>query len=517
MAPRRRFVIRSFLRLLPALVAAMHLAAAADDVQPRWPQFHGPGGAGIAQGKQDAPVEFGPENGLLWKTPLPVGHSSPTIWGERIFLTGFQPEEKRLETLCLDRASGRIVWRRPVPTKTIEPVHDISNPAASTPVTDGKAVFVYFGSYGLVAYDFEGRERWSKALPMAKTFMNQGSGTSPILVGDRLLLDVLLEKESYLLAVRTENGETVWKASKPEFNGGWTTPVTWREGEETLVGVLNPSRFTAHSLRDGSERWWIKDLPWQTCSTPAVGDGVLFLSASGVQGESDNVTLPPTFDEMIARYDQNKNGRVEVDEIPETLLVTDRRAGKGAGDMSLRGLLGFFAQGGTPPTSYDRAQWDAIIKGSTEFMQGPLMQSGVLAVRVGGKGDVTKSHVAWTESRGVPEVPSPLLYKDRLYLVKNGGIVLSREAATGKTVFQGRLGAPGGYYASPIAAGGRIYVASDQGTVVVFEAKDTLQVLARNTLPEPIMATPAIVDGKLYVRTLSHLYAFGSGKKSSPR
>ena len=216
---------------------------------------------------------------------------------------------------------------------------------------------------------------------------------------------------------------------------------------------------------------------------------------------------------MIARYDRNQNGRVETDEIPEKLLVTDRRAGKGAGDMSLRRLVGFFSEAKTPTTSYDRAQWDAILKGSTEFVQGPSMQSGVLAIRVGGKGDVTKTHVAWAESRGVPEVPSPLLYKDRLYLVKNGGVVLSRDAATGKTVFQSRLGALGGYYASPIAADGRIYVASDQGSVVVFEAKDTLQVLARNELPEPILATPAIVEGKIYVRTLSHLYAFGSGAK----
>ena len=178
---------QSFRRLAPALAMAMPLGAAADDAPARWPQFHGPGGNGIAEGKQAAPVEFGPEKGLLWKTPLPVGHSSPAIWGERIFLTGFRPEEKRLETLCLDRASGRILWRRPVPAESIEPVHEVSNPAAPSPVTDGKAVFVYFGSYGLVAYDFEGRERWRKPLPMVKTFMNQGSGTSPILAGDRLL------------------------------------------------------------------------------------------------------------------------------------------------------------------------------------------------------------------------------------------------------------------------------------------------------------------------------------------
>lgn len=488
--------------------------AAAAQAQSRWPQFRGPGGAGIAEGAHPAPVEFGLAKGLLWKARLPVGHSSPVMWGDRIFVTGFHPEEKRLETLCLDRRSGSILWRRSVPTGLIEPVHEVSSPAAPTPVTDGKSVFVYFGSYGLVAYDVEGKERWSRPLPMAKTFMNQGSGTSPVLAGDRLVLDVSLEKESYLLAVRPEDGETVWKAPKPQFNGGWATPVVWREGEETLVGVLNPSRFTAHSLRDGSERWWIGDLPRQTCATPVVGDGILFLSASGVQGEVDNVTLPPSFDEMVARYDQNKNGRVETDEIPEKLLVTDRHASGGAGDMPLRQLLVFFAEG-KAPTTYDRAQWDAIVRGSSEFVNGPFMQSGVLAVRTGGRGDVAKSHVQWVESRGVGEVPSPLLYRDRLYTVKNGGIVLSREAASGKTVFQGRLGAPGGYYASLIAAGDRIYASSDKGMVVVFEAMDTLHVLARNDLQEPIMATPAIVDGALYVRTPSHLYAFGEGAKAS--
>jgi outer membrane protein assembly factor BamB len=504
---------------LPCLAAALLLArplvAAGGEDPSHWPQFHGPGGSGIAQGNQAAPVEFGPANGLLWKTPLPVGHSSPVIWGNRIFLTGFHPQEKRLETLGLDRASGRILWRHPVPAESIEPVQEISNPAAPSPVTDGKSVFAYFGSYGLVAYDFDGRERWRKPLPMVKTMLSQGSGTSPIVADDRLLLDVQLEKDSYLLAVRTDNGETVWKAPKPEWNSGWATPVVWKEAGETLVGVLNPGRFTAHNLRDGTERWWIGDLPRQTCATPVVGAGLLFLAASGMQGERDNVTLPPSFDEMLARYDQDRNGLLEVDEIPEKLLVTDRHASKGAGDMTVRRLLTFFVGDKPLPKSYDRAQWDAILKGTTDIVEGPLMKSGVIAVRIGGKGDVTKSHVEWAEARGIPEVPSPLLYQGRLYLVRSGGLVVAREAATGKTVFEARLGAPGGYYASPIAADGRIYAASDEGTIVVFEARDTLQVLARNELAEPILATPAIVDGKIYVRTISHLFAFGPGKKSS--
>jgi outer membrane protein assembly factor BamB len=502
-------------RMALALAFMMPMLAGAEERPARWPQFHGPDGAGIAESKEGSPVEFGPEKGLLWKTSLPPGHSSPIIWGDRLFLTGFDPEEKRLETLCLDRATGRVLWRRAVPTKDIEPVYEISSPAASTPVTDGKAVFVYFGSYGLVAYDFEGRELWTRPLPMVQTFRKLGSGTSPIIAGDRLLLDVHLGEASYLLALRAATGETVWQAPKPEFNGGWSTPVVWREGEDNVVGVFNPGRLTAYSLRDGSERWWVNDLPRQACATPLVGDGILFLSATGGQGERDGITLPPSFDEMLGRYDQDKNGRIETAEIPETLLFSNRGANKGAGDLTLRRLLAFFSEGKTPVTSYDRDQWDAVVKGTTEFVQGPYMVSGVFAVRVGGKGDVTRSHVVWTEPRGVPEVPSPLLYKDRLYFVKNGGIVFSREATTGKAVFQGRLGVPGGYYASLVESGGRIYAASDRGAVVVFEAGDDLRVLARNELMDPIYATPAIVEGKLYVRTLSTLYAFGSRPSSS--
>jgi outer membrane protein assembly factor BamB len=497
---------------LPVALAVLMAAAwaapkdtAADEAPARWPQFRGPGGAGVADGAQPVPVEFGQNQNMLWKAALPAGHSSPVVWGDRIFVTGFVESEKQLETLCLDRASGRILWRRAVSTDSIEKVHAINNPAAPTPVTDGETVFAYFGSYGLVAYDVNGRERWKKPLPMARTWFDQGTGMSPILAGDRLLLDVHLEKESYLLAVRTTDGETAWKTPKPEFNGGWATPLTWKEGQDILVGVLNRGRFTAHSLDDGKERWWLVDLPMQTCATPVAGDGLLFLSASGVQGEADNVTLPPAFDEII-RHDRNQDGRIAIDEIPETLLVTHRRASGGAGNLPLRRWLRFFSDGKSE--SFDRTAWDQSRQASTEFVKGPYMQSRVLAVRTGGKGDVTKSHVEWSDSRGIPEVPSPLLYHGRLYQVKNGGIVLSRDAKTGTKVFEARLGAPGGYYSSPVAANGRIYAASDAGVVVVFEGQDSLQVLARNDLGEPILATPAVADGTLYVRTTSHLYAF---------
>jgi hypothetical protein len=233
----------------------------------------------------------------------------------------------------------------------------------------------------------------------------------------------------------------------------------------------------------------------------------LFLTVAGGQGEVDNLHLPPPFDELIARFDANHDGRIGLDELPDSLLHTDRRATGGAGNRTLKeAFLRFF---GARSASYDRAEWEEKIRGLEEFARSGRMQSAVISARLDGLGDVTRSHVVWRDGRGVPEVPSPLLYRDRLYVVKNGGIVIARDAATGKPVFEGRIGAEGGYYASPVAAAGRIYVASDVGVISVFEAADTLKVIARSELGEPVFATPAIVAGMLYVRTAGHLYAFG--------
>jgi len=135
--------------------------------------------------------------------------------------------------------------------------------------------------------------------------------------------------------------------------------------------------------------------------------------------------------------------------------------------------------------------------------------SRVMAVRPGGKSEVNQTHVAWTQTKGVPGVPSPLYYNGRLYTVQNGGIVFSRVAKTGELVYSGRTGAMGYYYSSPVAADNKIYLASEEGVVVVLDGGEELKVLARNKLDAQILATPAIVDGKIYVRTQDHLYAFG--------
>ena len=138
------------------------------------------------------------------------------------------------------------------------------------------------------------------------------------------------------------------------------------------------------------------------------------------------------------------------------------------------------------------------------------IEPGVFAFKLGGQGEVTKENLVWRNQRGVAEVPSPLVLAEKMFLVRNGGIVHCRDLGDGKDVYRGRLGAAGGYYASPVAAGENIYFASDRGMITVIDGQASkLNVVARNDLQEPIMATPAVVQNVIYARTAGHLYAFG--------
>jgi outer membrane protein assembly factor BamB len=422
----------SSLTLIVLLTAVAFSRAASE-----WPQFRGPNGSAIAANDKPGPIEFGLDRNLLWKTALPSGISSPVIWGGRIFLTALDQARQKLETICLERVSGKVVWRRAAPTDQIEEVNAISNPANATPATDGEAVYVYFGSFGLIAYDFQCGARWQKPLPAAVTRFNHGGGSSPVLASGQLMLDLHLGRESHLLAVRCRDGETLWKAPKPLFNDGWSTPVVWREQNGERVGILNAGRFTAHDLKTGQERWWIQRAPNQICATPAVGNGFLYLTGTGVLGERHELIPPPPFDDLVSKYDANKDGRISTDAMPDDLLVAERHASGGAGNMSLRQLPLF--QSSDKCKSFDRGEWANETRKFDEFARGDWMKTAALAVRLGGTNEVTDSQVAWTEFKGVPEVPSPLLYRGRLFLIRNGGLFTCRDAATGKTIFEERL------------------------------------------------------------------------------
>ena len=421
-----------------AIVAATFVlssfAGAAD-----WPQFRGPNSSGIGDGKP--PVEFGPSQNVLWKAAVGAGLSSPIIAKGRVFLTEFDRATNQLATLCIDQRTGKILWRRTVAPAEIEKVHDIGSPAAPTPATDGERVYVYFGSYGLVSYDFDGKLLWERRLPLSQNIY--GAVASPIVAGDLLVLNHQ-GKDAYLLGVNRRDGKTVWKTDRSKFQYGWSTPVYWRhDGLDEIVvlgGDFGPNqRLMAYNLADGAERWWVAGLPPCGKSTPVIGSDMVFFAA------------------------------------PDIILETE------AEKKDPERAAQFYAKNA----------------------------SRVMAIRPGGKSEVNQTHVAWTETKGVPGVPSPLYYNGRLYTVQNGGIVFSRVAKTGELVYSGRTGAMGYYYSSPVAADNKIYLASEEGVVVVLDGGEELKVLARNKLDGQIMATPAIVDGKIYVRTENQLYAFG--------
>ncbi len=446
-----------------------------------WPQFRGPAAAGIAP-ESDMPVHFGAASNVLWKIQLPAGHSSPCIWENRIFLTGCQMG--KLETLCLDRLSGQILWRRPVPADNLEKVSHLSSPAASTPATDGHAVYTYFGSYGLLAYDFTGHELWQKALPTPIT--QHGAATSPILADDLLLLNRDQDVDSHLLAVNRQTGQVVWRTERPGFRRGFCTPVIWRVENHAWIILPGTLRVAAYNLNDGTQQWEIGGLPNEMCPSPVTGDGLLFV-AGWTSGSS--VQKFSSFQTLLDQADKDHDGRISREEAP----AGPARQQFQYIDANKDGYI-------------TREEWDTI---ANIFAKS---ENALLAIRPSHAGASAPPEVAWKQTRGLPYVPSTLFYQDRLYLVKNGGLASCFNATNGEPAYrEERLGAIGDYFASPIAAGGKICAASQPGTIVIFAAGDTLDVLARNNLQEPIMATPAIVENTLYVRTRDHLYAFKDG------
>jgi outer membrane protein assembly factor BamB len=465
-----------------------------------WPQFRGPDGLGIAAERGKFPVRFGPDTNLVWKTSLPPGNSSPCLCGERIFLTGFQKQKQELETLCLDRRTGSILWRQPAPRvdKIETSLHSTNGPATPTPVTDGHLVYVYFGSYGLLAYDFNGREQWKKPLPVPGTTF--GSGSSPILAGDLLLL-TCQGKNSCLLAVQPQTGATAWKKERLRFGAGYATPLLHKSGPTTEIVLVLPRGVAAYDLKDGAERWWVGGLFGGGIPSPALGAGLLFAVAHFPGGDPEDRLKFPNFDELLKKYDANKDGLLGEKEVPADLVFHDRGSPDPKDNITMEDMFSFIDKNRDGKLS--RQEWEEAIVAFAKI------ESAMVAIRPGGKGELAKDQVVWKEKGALPEVPSPLFYRDRLYLVKNGGIASCFDPKSGKLIYRERLGAGGFFYASPVAADGKIYMASFNGVLVVLSAGDQCRVLSRNRLGEPIVATPALADGKIYVRTEGHLYAFG--------
>ncbi|MBZ5601650.1 MAG: PQQ-binding-like beta-propeller repeat protein [Acidobacteriia bacterium] len=470
------------------LFAATVLLSAAD-----WPQFRGPNGSGVAPADAAPPVEF---KNPVWKQPLPAGHSSPAVWGDRIFLNSFDTATKKLELICLSTRDGKILWRRTAPAPEIEETHNVSNPATATPAVDADRVYAYFSSYGVMTFDHAGEPQWMLPLTMPKT--HHGSGASPILAGDLLILNHDAMQGGYLLAVDRRSGKQIWKQTYPLERGrveSYSTPLVWHD---QLI-LHRAGVVESYTVATGERRW---SLPENTsgASSPAASDDLLFVGTWNVLGEEDQRAPLPAFSELLQRYDKNADGTISESEFPEETIRFTARPELEAIARS-QNFVAFKNVDRNKDGQLDAAEWDAY----RTRIQGMAQDHGLLAIRPGGE----KPAVVWRENTAVPEVPSPLLYSGKLFLVRNGGILTCLDPISGKVIYRTRARAPGAYYASPIGAAGRVYLASSEGVVTVLAAaSDHLDILARNELEEDIVATPAIVGKRIYIRTLHTLQAF---------
>ncbi len=469
--------------LLLVFASAMSAVCTAKTAEAWWPQFRGPNASGVSESAKP-PVEFGRGTNQLWKVSAPPGTSSPCVWRDWIFLTAF--ENGKLETLCYQRRDGRLLWKADAKAETLEDFHTTEgSPASATPATDGKYVVSYFGSCGLICYDLKGKELWRHPLPVAQTTGGFGSGCSPVIVDGLVLVNRDQAKDCSLLAVYLNTGKTVWEAARPDVAQSFGTPIFWKNNGADVVVMSGSLKLKGYDVKTGRERWSLAGLPPLACTTSVVGDGLLFF-AGWSPGKGDMAM--PTFEGFAKPADKNNDDVVTIEEAK----AADKAAYFKAMDANGDGKL--------TPGDFEISKV-RMAKG----------ENVLVAVKPGGKGELTESWVLWKQTRGLPYVPSPLFYNGRVFLVKDGGLVSSFDAKSGQAHYQQeRIEAIGGYYASPVAADGRIYVASLNGRVTVLPAGGELpKILHQADFGERIAATPALVEQALYLRTATALFAFG--------
>jgi outer membrane protein assembly factor BamB len=434
--------MKHWLVLLPALTAL-----AADS---NWPQFRGPSASGIGSGSP--PVEWNGESGksILWKAAIPgLGHSSPIVWEDRIFLTSavaaagepslklglygdIRPVEgegaQSFNLYCLDRKSGKILWQRTVANGTPKTKrHPKSTHANPTPATDGRRVIAFFGSEGLYAFDLNGKPLWQKDFGVLDAGFFQapdaqwGFSSSPILHEGAVLIQADVQKNSFLAAFDAATGKELWRTPRndvPTFG----TPAVVPHATGTQVVVNGWKHIGGYDRKTGKEVWKLRgggDIP---VPTPVFSDGLIVITSA----------------------------------------------------------------------------------------HGPARP--IYAIRTEAAGDITESRsgIAWTQDRAGNYMQTPLLHHGLGYFCLDNGVLTVYQLATGERLYQQRLGeGRTGFSSSPVAAGGRLYITSEEGETYVIALGKEYKLLARNELGEQVMATPAIAGEVLYVRGRKCLYAIG--------
>jgi outer membrane protein assembly factor BamB len=446
-----------------------------------WPRFRGPNGTGVSP-DLGLPVEIDRGKNLLWSIKIPKGNSSPIVASGRVFLTAHEGDRRIV--LCFAAVTGRLLWRKSVTRARTETFHPINGPTTPTPTSDGNRIFVFFPEIGLLAYDHDGKLLWRT--PLGPFVSLQGMAVSPVYVEGKIVLLVDTPDEAYLASFDAVTGKQVWKVERPtNILGSYATPTLYvRTGQETQVVVAGADELTGYQAKTGARVWWARGVTAAPAAPPFVlGDSVYTVESAGESW--------PSFSVPLSLFDKNQNHKIEVAEYANDpvwarqFISIDKKLGDGDQEVT--------------EEEYQKAE--------------KVSGGGLVRTRLGGTGDVSESHVVWRYTKGMGTLAGALLYQNILYIIKDG-IVSTFDPESGKLLRQERIkNALGDYYASPVAADGKIYLVNQEGKVTVLKAGADWQVLSTGDLGEQVIATPAIADGQIYFRTDETLFCFGAEKQ----
>ncbi|MBU6400680.1 MAG: PQQ-binding-like beta-propeller repeat protein [Verrucomicrobia bacterium] len=441
--------------------------------------------AGVAApGSGPLPADLDAPDTLCWRVPLEPGHSTPILADGRIFLTTYRAASRELATVALDQRSGRTLWRRAITVQHVEQTHPLGSPATATPACDGRRVFVFFGSHGLMAYGLDGRQLWDR--PLGPFQDEYGAGSSPVLVGDRVVINQDHDTGSFLAAFDAATGQLIWKTARPDAVRSYSTPALWTHNGHSELLVAGALELAAYDPADGRRLWWINGLARIVIPTPVPAGERIYMASWAPGGDTGRRLALDAWPAALAKWDKNHDGKLSKAEIgdPEVLDRFYRM------DLDQNGVL-------------DEQEWN---RHAEVFRRA---QNAVLALQPStDRGELPAGDVLWKYQRGIPYVATPLLDRGILWMAKEGGIVTRLDAADGRVLSTERAAGIGNYFASPVAGGGKVYLASEPGVVSVVAEQPDWKVISSRNFHERIYATPVIAGDRIYLRTEQALYCF---------
>jgi outer membrane protein assembly factor BamB len=412
-----------------------------------------------------------------------------------VFVIG--ERDKRLVALCLDHQSGRLVWDREIVRSRTEVRHHLNTGAASTPCTDGHNLYALFADFGLVAFDAHGKERWRE--PLGPFTAAWGMASSPIFVDGLVVLQVDGIGSSFIVAYDGKTGRRRWTTKRPSLPHSYATPVLWKGSKKrTEIIAFAPSEIDSYDAMTGELLWSTPSAPGTAVASPILaGDTLITVCYATDQG------VPP-FDGVLRKRDSNGDGRISRDEFPQIGREAPRS------ELESRVVLELIGErigdrDGTVAEEEWREGW-LQVNGRREIAGTRL--------EIGEDGQVIPQ-LAWRYTRNVPHVPTPIYSDGLVYILSPGGILTTLSANTGEPIKVARLsGALGNYMASPVVADGKLYCVMQEGVIAVVRLGADWELITTRDLGEPCLATPALVGGKMFVRTANSLWCFAADNPS---